>query len=213
MFILVYVNGVVTFLLAVWSSFHQLGIRIFSYNSFLKSIWGKSIEYTIDLPDDILDTLNGNISFMSKKVKQFGDDSINYLYVRRLLYSSLSEIFTNIRIVVKAGKSCRVIIITDKIYQYFFASFLSIVFLIFAVSILDSFILENILIICAGYLSIVAVDFVIIFFILKAFLKSEIKSITLYEKMLFPYGSLPDASDAITQGKPDRTVVKRTTRE
>ena len=163
MLVLLYMNFAIATVLAIFCILHQLGILIFSYNSFYKSFFGKNLIFKIDGLNNLIDKLNREKTFSTNKVKKYGDDSVYYFYIRKMYNSSFSEMLLNIRIIIRVGEYSYIILNTDSIYKYFILSFFSLIYLIVIV---------------------VVIDCCILFFLLKKINKIENELIVKYKEIM-----------------------------
>ena len=100
MLVLLYMNFAIATVLAIFCILHQLGILIFSYNSFYKSFFGKNLIFKIDGLNNLIDKLNREKTFSTNKVKKYDSD---------LRFNLL-----------KVNKSLKKLVITQKIDKSFY---------------------------------------------------------------------------------------------
>lgn len=182
MLVLLYMNFAIATVLAIFCILHQLGILIFSYNSFYKSFFGKNLIFKIDGLNNLIDKLNREKTFSTNKVKKYGDDSVYYFYIRKMYNSSFSEMLLNIRIIIRVGEYSYIILNTDSIYKYFILSFFSLIYFFFAMAFLDLFTINNSFILLI--VIVVVIDCCILFFLLKKINKIENELIVKYKEIM-----------------------------
>lgn len=184
---IIYINFFITLIFVVWSLFHHLGVKIFSFNSFSKSLLSKIFEIEIENPDKIYANLNKDGSFVFKQIKRYGENSIYYFFIRKMYNMTYGEMLLNIRIILKKDNLNYAIIITDNISKYFFLSFLSLLILFFPIAILDSADIQNKYLIFLLLLSILLIDFLVIYFFIRIVDNIEAKLLFKYKMIINEY--------------------------